>query len=91
MTDLYRLMHYKVGPGDNITDTDPEDEKSIGLYSTRSEAETVAERMRRLEGFREWPGGFRVLEVTLDVEEDWAEGFEEGPEGDVRVSAVEAS
>ena len=63
-------------------DSDNEDVKLIGIYSTREKAVDAVERLRMQPGFRDWPNinedasesGFTLDTYTID-EDNWAEGF----------------
>lgn len=74
MPTLYALAHYKLGPGDDIALADPEEHKGLGLFTTRARAEAAIARLVPEPGFRDWPGGFRLLEVVLD-RTGWTGGF----------------
>ncbi|APT59366.1 hypothetical protein RGI145_14475 [Roseomonas gilardii] len=48
--------------------------KAVGTYSSLAKAEAAIRELLPLPGFRDWPGGFRIYEVTLD-RDLWPEGF----------------
>jgi hypothetical protein len=48
--------------------------KLVGLYSTEALALAARERARRLPGFRDWPGGFRLYPGTVNTG-SWEDGF----------------
>lgn len=48
--------------------------KFIGVYATRSDAESAIARLRGQPGFRDWPDGFVIDEYSLG-EDHWVEGF----------------
>ncbi|MDU7522432.1 MAG: hypothetical protein E7K72_13745 [Roseomonas mucosa] len=74
--DLWVVYHHKMGAENDDTETDEIEisMKLIGIYSSEEKASQAMARMRRLPGFRDWPGGFRIYEVTLD-RDLWPEGF----------------
>jgi hypothetical protein len=51
-----------------------DDEKLIGVYSTREEAGAAIRRAKVQRGFRDFPDGFEVAEYELNLDH-WAEGF----------------
>jgi hypothetical protein len=51
-----------------------EDEKLIGVYSTKENARGAITRLKEQPGFKEFPGGFQIYEHELDVDA-WTEGF----------------
>lgn len=75
---VFKLLHFRLGEG--------EDEaaalggKGIGTYATREAAAAAIAEVRDAPGFRDWPGGVRVLEVVLD-RTGWAGGFVRDREG----------
>lgn len=67
MTVVYMLWH--------VYERDDRDEqKFIGAYSTEDEAIAAVERLRNKPGFRDYPRGFQIHEVTLN-RDGWTEGF----------------
>ena len=56
------------------SDTDEENVKLIGVYSSEAAAETAIQRLSALPGFREANGEFNIDPYELD-EDNWAEGF----------------
>lgn len=46
----------------------------LGVYSTRSKAESRLKEARQLPGFRRYPDGFVIDEYELDKDE-WTSGF----------------
>ncbi|MBP2479287.1 hypothetical protein JOF53_008159 [Crossiella equi] len=50
------------------------DEKLLGVYATRTEAEDRVTRSRDLPGFREEPNGFHIAEYRVNADQ-WLEGF----------------
>jgi hypothetical protein len=50
------------------------DEKHIGFFETMDDVDAAIAQLRLLEGFRDYPDGFRVREVALDVDQ-WPTGF----------------
>ena len=55
-------------------DTDDEDIKTLGIYSSQGKAEVAIKRLVQLSGFRRFPDSFYIDRYTLDQDE-WAEGF----------------
>ena len=68
MIIVYLLWHTHV-----ISD-DQEDDKLIGIYSSRELAEAARGRISQQPGFQEYPTGFLVSPYTLD-KDHWTEGF----------------
>lgn len=71
---VYILWHYRpLGPDetDLIGETD---DKMCGIFTSSDLAKAGKERLASLEGFRDYPDGFSIVEVTLD-ELDWETGF----------------
>jgi len=58
--DVYILHHV------HEIDTDNEDVKLIGVYSTENEAKKAIERLKGQPGFCENPQGFQIDRYTLD-------------------------
>ena len=67
------------------SESDSEDTKMIGVYSSREEAEAAVERKRKFSGFSDFP---RIVDPMVDKEESgfyisemilnhdyWSEGF----------------
>jgi hypothetical protein len=50
------------------------DEKLIGVYASRSDAEAAIDRLSRKPGFEDSPEGFEVSEYVLG-KDHWAEGY----------------
>lgn len=55
-------------------DTDDEDAKFIGVYSSQANAQKAVDRLKGCPGFCDWPEGFYISEYELDGT-NWAEGF----------------
>jgi len=53
---------------------DDEDVKFVGVYSSRTAAESAVSRLLVRPGFSGFPDGFRIEEYELD-EDHWTEGF----------------
>lgn len=51
-----------------------EDEKLIGIYASRADADAAIERAKLLPGFKECPDGFSIGEYVLG-QDQWVEGF----------------
>lgn len=65
---VYLLFHTnEVNPGED-------EDKLIGVYSSRKNAEAARDRAARLPGFRDVPAGFCIDECSLD-EDHWTEGY----------------
>lgn len=58
------------------------DDKLLGVFSTRENAEAQIERSRPLPGFRDEPDGFEISEHVLDRPE-WTDGYVTMVHGDV--------
>jgi hypothetical protein len=53
-----------------------EDVKSIGIFSTRANAEIALDRVRDKPGFRDYPDGFDISEHEVDSDYlGWQEGY----------------
>ncbi|MEZ5961606.1 MAG: hypothetical protein R3C30_14460 [Hyphomonadaceae bacterium] len=50
------------------------DDKLVGVYSTRAQAEAAIARKVAFEGFRDFPNGFLIDPYELD-RDAWSEGF----------------
>ena len=57
-----------------VTDDGTEDDKLLGIYSTREKAEERIASAVHLPGFRDHADGFEVVEYEVDKDE-WTEGF----------------
>ena len=51
-----------------------DDDKLLGIYSSKANAEAAQARAQLRPGFREAPGGFCIAEYEVDRDE-WTEGF----------------
>lgn len=67
-TSAYLLQHVA------REDTDDEDVKALGIYSSPSKARAATKRFVKLPGFRRYPDAFHIDRYTLDRDE-WTEGF----------------
>ena len=67
MMKFYLLWH-------SYTDSDHEDSKFIGVFSSMDKASAIAEQFKLLPGFRVWPEGFVIDEWEPD-KPSWTEGF----------------
>jgi hypothetical protein len=75
---LYELWHFHIAAAAArdltrlmLTDDSTQVElapKSIGTFSTERRAWEAARSLTAQPGFRDWPGGFRVLAVPIDVD-----------------------
>ena len=68
MTIVYLLYHIR------DEDTDDEDVKMIGIYSSAELAEQAKERVQDKTGFVDFPEGFSIIEEVLD-RDGWVDGF----------------
>ena len=68
MTTIYMLYYIR------SKNTDNEDIKLIGVYSTESKAQETIERLHEKPGFRDWPQGFEIAGTVLD-RDGWIDGF----------------
>jgi hypothetical protein len=50
------------------------DEKHIGFFDTRDDVDAAIARLLPVEGFRDYPDGFRITEVAVDADL-WPTGF----------------
>ena len=48
--------------------------KVVGIYSSRTLAETAEERTRQLPGFADEPDGFTIEQYEVDIDH-WPRGF----------------
>jgi hypothetical protein len=55
-------------------DDGEEDEKFIGVYSTREEAESAIERLKRQPGFVDVPEGFGIYPCLVN-KDIWTDGY----------------
>jgi hypothetical protein len=51
-----------------------EDEKLIGVYRTKQDAELAISRLQAQPGFRNTPEGFQIVEYAIN-KDHWTEGF----------------
>lgn len=51
-----------------------DDEKLIGVYTSRENAEAAKSRVMNQPGFVDYPGGFEIAEYKLD-RDHWTKGF----------------
>jgi len=66
------LQHYY----DYGKESEHEEVKELGVYSTRELAEEAIDRYATLPGFRDFPlDCFFIAEPTLDKDAGWEEGF----------------
>ena len=68
MTEVFVLQHVA------RQDSDDEDTKFIGVYSTESAAQETIQRLTQRPGFADYPRGFHIDRYELD-HDHWAEGF----------------
>jgi hypothetical protein len=55
-------------------DSESEDSKLLGVYSSEEAARAAVARLRDKPGFRSYPDGFEVSEYEVD-RDTWTEGF----------------
>ena len=68
MNEVFLLWHvHDLGNG-------TDDEKLIGVYRTRDDAEAAIERARTQPGFVDLPNAFQVCLYVLN-EDNWKEGY----------------
>ncbi len=66
---VYELWHFKTGAGEPYCMFDPSlPHWGIGTFSSVENARAAIEQIRDKPGFRDWPGGFRIIPFPLDVE-----------------------
>ena len=72
MSKVYLLEHgYVYGEESDFNET-----KTLGAYSTRELAEEAIGRFSPQEGFRDYPlDCFRISELVVDRDAAWTEGF----------------
>ncbi len=76
---IFKLWHFHLRGGEPWDMRDAEMQgKSLGGYATRAEAEAAIRRHIGAVGFRDWPGGFRIIPLRLN--EDRAEAAWYGPD-----------
>ena len=68
MQKIYYLYHVR------YEDTDDEDFRIIGIYSSRKQAKLAIERMKKKPGFIDFPNGFQIIPSVLNRAE-WLDGF----------------
>ena len=72
MSKVYLLQHYY----DYGKESEHEEVKELGVYSTRELAEEARDRYAALPGFRDLPlDCFYISLYTLDEDTGWKEGF----------------
>ena len=76
MSKVYLLQHYY----DYGKESEHEEVKELGVYSTRELAEDAADRYLPLPGFRDYPREcFQISEFVVDRDTAWTEGFSVPP------------
>lgn len=72
LSKVYLLQHYY----DYGKESEHEEVKELGVYSTRELAEEAADRYLPLPGFRDYPREcFQISEFVVDRDTAWTEGF----------------
>ena len=82
---IYRLNHYHPLSIAQPVDRVSFDGKTIGNFSTPGHAARAHAAVAGQEGFRDWPDGFRLLEIPLD-HDFFVEGFILHTEGDIAIA-----
>jgi hypothetical protein len=72
MTKVFLLWHSR--PIEGGIDEHDTNDKLVGVYSSRAEADAARCRKLQFPGFRDYPDCFSVSEVTVD-RDNWSEGF----------------
>ncbi len=67
MKHVYVLQH-------SYEDSDHEDVKLIGVYSSRKLTKMAISSLVKSPGFKQWPDGFHIGKHELD-KTNWREGF----------------
>jgi hypothetical protein len=70
MTSVYLLFHLEERQADGF-----QGRKWICTYSTKEKAENAIERLRNMEGFRDYPERWHICERIVD-KTDWLNGFD---------------
>ena len=65
---VFVVQHVREDPGGG------EAIKFIGVYSSQARAQEAVDRLRQVEGFRDYPDGFSINRHVVD-QDNWAEGF----------------
>ncbi len=68
MKSVFLLWHTHVYPGGH------EDEKLIGVYASKGDADRARQRAAMMPGFASHPDGFEIDEYVIG-EDHWTEGF----------------
>ncbi|MDL2285886.1 hypothetical protein LJC24_00410 [Desulfococcaceae bacterium OttesenSCG-928-F15] len=68
MKKVYLLWHIL------RADSGAEEEKLIGVYSSKQSARIAIHEYIKKDGFKDSPEGFEIVEYTIDKDE-WQEGF----------------
>ncbi len=79
-TKIWIVRHFNISAGQNWDESDEAEfsEKIVGYYSDEIKAWQAVARLKGLEGFRDYPDGFRVFDAILD-QDLWRSGFVENP------------
>ncbi|MGV8886354.1 MAG: hypothetical protein ACOH1T_12315 [Microbacteriaceae bacterium] len=70
---MFLLLHLRAIEG--RPDTPWADQKVLGFFSSRKNAETARSRANKLEGFRDYPDGFIIEQIGLGTDR-YPEGFD---------------
>lgn len=68
MQKVYFLYHIR------YEDTDDEDVKIIGIYSSYKQAKLAIKRLKNKPGFIDFPDDFQIFDSVLN-RDGWCEGF----------------
>lgn len=52
-----------------------EEAKLLGVFSTQARAEAAIAARRDKPGFVKHPDGFEIADITVDLDQEWMEGF----------------
>lgn len=77
---IWIVRHFNIGESQDESESDEIElsQKIIGYYSSEVKALQAIERLKSKEGFRSYPGGFRVYDAVVD-QDLWRSGFIENP------------
>lgn len=67
MTKVYIVQHTR-------SDDDCDNIKFIGAYSSNTDAESAVNRLKNIQGFKDYSNGFSIDEYQVD-KDHWVEGF----------------
>ena len=70
MINLYILTHLRIDNEKKITD-----EKQIGIYTDKKNANIVVQSLKNKPGFKSLQNNFKIIEIKID-DIYWADGFD---------------